>query len=99
VPFEIIRERIENLSSNYLSYWLLIPLIFTGCIGTKNLNEGEQLLSRQRIKGNKNVESESLAEQYQQQPNRKVLKVFPISLYTWMYQTGENKCDSAKIDM
>ena len=97
MPFEIIRERIGNLSSKNLLFWLLIPLFFTGCIGTKNLKEGEYLLSRQRIKGNENVESERLAGLYQQQPNRKVLKVFPISLYTWMYQTGANNFDSAKV--
>ena len=75
----------------------MLPLFFTGCIGTKNLKQDEYLLSSQRIKGNKKVESENLAELYQQRPNRKVLKVFPISLYTWMYQTGANKFDSAKI--
>jgi outer membrane protein assembly factor BamA len=97
VPFEIIRERIGNLRTYYLLYWLLLSLFFAGCIGTKNLKQDEYLLSSQRIKGNKKVESENLAELYQQRPNRKVLKVFPISLYTWMYQTGANKFDSAKI--
>jgi outer membrane protein assembly factor BamA len=54
-------------------------------------------LNRQQIKGNKIVESGDLAELYQQVPNRKVLKVFPVSMYTWMYQIGSRKFDTAKI--
>ena len=69
----------------------------SGCIGTKNLKDGELLLDRQQIKGNKNVRSDRLSELYQQQPNKKILKVLPISLYTWMYQVGVRKYDSAKI--
>ena len=72
-------------------------MLLSGCIGTKNLKDGELLLDRQQIKGNKNVGSDRLAELYQQQPNKKILKVLPISLYTWMYQTGVRKYDSAKI--
>ena len=54
-------------------------------------------MSRQQIKGNKNIDTDRLTELYQQQPNKRVLKVFPISLYTWMYQTGVRHYDSAKI--
>ena len=53
-------------------------------------------MNRQQIKGNKNVESGRLAELYQQRPNRKTLKVFPISIYTWMYQTGYRRYDTTK---
>jgi hypothetical protein len=75
----------------------LACLFFSGCIGTKNLKPGEYLLSRQQIKGNKNVESARLVELYQQQPNRRVL-IFPVSLYTWMYQTGVRNFDTSKIE-
>jgi outer membrane protein assembly factor BamA len=54
-------------------------------------------LNRQQIKGNKIVESGDLSELYQQVPNRKVLKVFPISMYTGMYQIGSRNYDPAKI--
>jgi outer membrane protein assembly factor BamA len=97
VPFEIIRGRIRKLRSNHLLSWLCIIIVLSGCIGTKNLKDGQLLLDRQHIKGNKKVESARLAELYQQQPNKRVLKVVPISLYTWMYQAGLRKFDTAKI--
>ena len=97
MPFEIIRGGIRIIRSNHLLSWLLILTVFSGCIGTKNLKDGELLLDHQRIKGNKNVGSDRLSELYQQQPNKKILKVLPISLYTWMYQAGVRKYDSAKI--
>ena len=97
MPFEIIRGRIRKLRTDYLLSWLLFIITLSGCIGTRNLEDGQYLLNRQQIKGNKNVESGDLAELYQQQPNRKVLKVLPISLYTWMYQIGKRNYDSAKI--
>ena len=99
MPFEIICGRIRELRSNHLLSWLCLVILISGCIGTKNLKDGELLLDRQHIKGNKIVESGRLAELYQQQPNKKVLKVLPISLYTWMYQTGVRKFDTAKINL
>lgn len=97
MPFEIIRGRIRKLRSNHLLSYLLFIVILSGCIGTRNLEDGQYLLNRQQIKGTKNVESDDLAVLYQHRPNKKVLKVFPISLYTWMYQIGSRKFDKAKI--
>lgn len=97
MPFEIIRRRIRKLRSNHLLSWLLFIITLSGCIGTRNLEDGQYLLNRQQIKGNKIVESGDLSELYQQVPNRKVLKVFPVSMYTWMYQVGSSSYNPEKI--
>ena len=97
MPFEIISGSKSKLKIYNFLYCLVILSIFTGCIGTKSLQEDEYLLNRNKIRGVKEIETEKLEELYQQKPNRKVLKIFPISLYTWMYQVGSKKYDSIKI--
>ncbi len=76
----------------------MLILWLGSCIGTKNIPPGKHLLSTQSIKGVKKVDKERLTDLYQQQPNRKVLQIFPISLYTWMYQVGQKKYDPQKIE-
>ena len=98
VPFEIIFDRPKKLKIYNFLNWVSLILIFSSCIGTRNLPEGQYLLDRQKLKGAKNLDNEALVELYQQKPNRKVLKVLPISLYTWMYQVGERSFDKEKID-
>ncbi len=98
VPFEIIFDRPKKLKIYNFLNWVSLILIFSSCIGTRNLPEDKYLLDRQKLKGAKNLDTEELVELYQQKPNRKVLKVLPISLYTWMYQVGERSFDAEKIN-
>ena len=98
VPFEIIFDRPTKLKIYNFLNWVTLILIFSSCIGTRNLPDGQYLLERQKLKGAKNLDTERLVELYQQKPNRKVLKVLPISLYTWMYQMGERSFDTAKVE-
>lgn len=98
VPFEIIYGGKIQLKINNFLYCLILIVTFSSCIGTKNIPEGKYLLDRQNIKGAKHISSERLVELYQQKPNRKVLQILPISLYTWMYQIGEKKYDPKKVE-
>ena len=98
VPFEIIFDRPKKLKIYNFLNWVTLILIFSSCIGTRNLPDGQYLLERQKLKGAKSLDNEELLELYQQKPNRKVLKVLPISLYTWMYQIGERSFDAEKIE-
>ncbi len=79
------------------SLFLLVTccLLVMSCSGLRHLQDGEKALRSQKIKGNKNVGNEELAEFYAQQPNRRIL-VLPFSPYVWFYYRGLKSYDKQK---
>lgn len=80
----------------------LLPIAFatlflTSCLGTRHLSEGEYLLFKQSISGNKAIPKSELEQLYLQKPNKKIL-LFPFAPYVWIYQLGVNSFDSAKVE-
>lgn len=68
-------------------FLFLAALLFLGaCNVTKNLSDGEYLLTKNKIEINtKKISKDALAGYYQQEPNKKFLGIFRpgISLYNW----------------
>ena len=54
-------------------------------------------MNKQSLTGAKKLDPERLSELYQQKPNRRILKVIPISLYVSLYNFGSSVYDTAKI--
>ena len=77
-------------------YIVLLVLLISGCVGTKHLKEDEVLLHKQKIKGNKELSKTSLNRAIRQSPNRRFL-IFPFSFHAWLYRTGINSYDTAKL--
>ncbi len=78
-------------------FWIfLITILLSSCLGTRYLEPGEQLLYKQKIKGNDEVSKEELEEFYRQQPNKRI-PILPFAPYVWVYHMGLKKYDTAKI--
>jgi len=77
----------------------LCPFAFLlfSCVGTRHLKDGENLLYRQQIKGNKNVSKEELSQFYLQEPNRRIL-FFPYTPYVSFYYSGLKRYDKTKFE-
>lgn len=81
---------------------ILLPLLFTGCAGTRYLKENEKILVYQNIQAPSNVDEEALRNLYVQRTNRKILGVkfkkihIGIPLYVEMYYLGLRKYDRNK---
>ncbi len=66
--------------------------LFSGCVGTRYVNEGEYLLYDQEIKGTKKVSDDELSDYYRQEPNQR-LPIVPFAPYVWLYQLGLRNYD------
>ena len=69
-----------------------MPLLLSGCLGTKHLKENEKLLFRQSIKAPPNINEEELRALYAQKPNRRFL-FLPIYHLVAIYYAGEKRYD------
>ena len=76
----------------------MLFLFTQSCKPTKYLNEGEIMLRKINIKGNKNFSSYELEEFYRQKPNRKFL-LLPFRPYMHAYYYGEKIFDSTKVEL
>jgi hypothetical protein len=65
----------------------VIPLILSGCLGTKYLEGDQKLLNRQYAKAPKGVITQGISDLYVQKPNRKLLGLTGHYL-VWMYYPG-----------
>ena len=74
-----------------------MPQYFSGCLGTKYLKEDEKLLYKQKISGNKPIDSEDLSQLYAQRPNRQ-FPIIPFSPYVWFYYHGVKRYDREKYE-
>lgn len=73
-----------------LVFMIFFTILLPGCLGTRYLQPNETLLYKQKIKVNKPIDSDDLAELYTQSPNRQ-FPIIPFSLYVWFYQGGIKK--------
>lgn len=67
---------------------MIIACCSVSCTGIRYLQEGEQLLYNQGIKGNRQVTTDELEAFYRQRPNRKLL-LFAFSPYVIAYYEGK----------
>lgn len=76
-----------------IRYFLLIviPLLLSGCLGTKHLKEGQRHLYRQKIKAPRNINQEELRALYSQNTNRRFLFRMPFYHLVAMYYAGEKR--------
>lgn len=72
-----------------------MPLLLTGCLGTKHLKEGQKRLIQQSIKAPAEINEEDLRNLYAQRPNRRFLGL-PIYHLVAMYYWGEKNYDRNK---
>ncbi len=80
-----------------LIVWIfLLPVFFSGCVGTRYLKEGEYLLYNQEIKDANKVSEEALSEYYRQEPNRR-FPIIPFAPYVWLYQIGQKRYDKDEL--
>lgn len=73
---------------------MALPILLSGCVGTRHLKENERLLLQQRIEATENVDKEAMRGLFAQKENRKFLFVFAplIEIYYW----GERNYDPEK---
>ncbi len=78
-------------------FWVfLIAILLSSCLGTRHLKKGEQLLYKQKIKGNDDISKDELEEFFRQQPN-KILPIIPFAPYVWVYYMGLKRYDTVGI--
>ncbi len=76
---------------------LIASLLLSGCLGSKYLKEDEQLLYKQKIKVDKNIDKDELEQLYVQEPNRQ-LPIIPFAPYVWFYYWGQKSYDIEKYE-
>ncbi len=77
-----------------IRYLLLIlaPVVLSGCLGTRHLEEGQRHLFRQKIKAPGPINEEELRALYAQNTNRRFLYL-PFYHLVAMYYAGEKRFD------
>jgi outer membrane protein insertion porin family len=73
-----------------------ICVLFSGCLGTQYLKEGEYILYKQKFNGVENLSEEQLRNILKQEPNRR-MPILPIAPYVGFYQFGLQHYDTAKV--
>ncbi|MBT1703428.1 BamA/TamA family outer membrane protein [Chryseosolibacter indicus] len=73
-----------------------MPLLLTGCLGTKHLKDDEKLLVRQTTRVSRKVDQEELRSLYVQRPNRRFLGVPSFHLLVTMYYAGLKRYNKEK---
>jgi outer membrane protein assembly factor BamA len=66
-------------------------------VGTSYLKKDEQLLYKQKIKGNENISSDRLDDLFTQKANRRIL-LLPISPYVAFYEIGNQYYNKEQIE-
>ena len=80
---------------NRLFLLIFCTTIFASCSGVKYLNNGENLLYEQNIKGVKEANKNDIYDQILLEPNIRFPILGPVG--SFIYETGEDAFDSAKI--
>lgn len=73
----------------------MLPLLLSGCLGTRYLQENQKLLFRQTIKTPKGFKTDGLSDLYVKKANRKFLGL-PINSLVWMHHEGEKRYDQQR---
>ncbi|MEX2232749.1 MAG: BamA/TamA family outer membrane protein [Cyclobacteriaceae bacterium] len=70
---------------------ILIPILLSGCLGTKHLKENQKHLYKQSIKAPQNINEEELRALYAQNPNRTFLSIPGMYYLVAIYYAGEKR--------
>lgn len=73
----------------------LLSILFSGCLGTRYLEPGEQLLFKQKTIAPKGFKKDKFNDLYIQKTNRRFLGL-PINSLVWMYYTGKSRYNPEK---
>jgi hypothetical protein len=73
----------------------MVPILLSGCLGTKHLKENQKRLTRQSVKAPSYIDAEALRDLYAQTPNRKFLGL-PIYHLVALYYWGERNYNQEK---
>ncbi len=74
----------------------LLVLIISSCSGTRHLEQGEEWLYKQEVKGIKNANLKQVRDQITLEPNTSIPIFGAIGAH--IYETGENNFDTAKVE-
>jgi outer membrane protein insertion porin family len=85
-----------NRSKNRYFLAILLPLLFSSCVGTRYLKDGQKRLDFQTIKAPSNIDRDALKELYAQRPNRRLFYGLPIYHLVGMYYLGLKHYDRKK---
>jgi len=79
------------LTFNKIKYlFILSASLLSGCLGTRYLQDGEQLLASQKVENKPDdISSSKISSLYLQKINRRLISVLPISHYALIYQSGK----------
>ena len=79
------------MTINKTKYLLLLSAwLFSACLGTRYLQEGEQLLISQKVENKPDeISNSQLSSLFMQQRNRRLITILPIAHYTLIYQSGK----------
>ncbi|MBK6266935.1 BamA/TamA family outer membrane protein [Marivirga sp. S37H4] len=84
----IYSEVLKLVNYRFKNTLFIIVIFLSSCVGTQYLEENQNLLYKQKIKGNENISSDKLDDLYVQETNRKLL-LLPISPYVAFYEIGK----------
>ena len=74
---------------------IVVPILLSGCLGTKHLKENQKHLFRQSISAPGEISEEELRALYSQRPNRRFL-FLPFYHLVAIYYAGEKRYDKEK---
>lgn len=83
-----------KIGIRFFCYSLLV-LIISSCSGTRHLEQGEQWLYKQEIKGVSNSNLNEVRDQVTLEPNTQIPLIGALGAF--IYETGENNFDTAKV--
>tara|TARA_R110001599_G_scaffold299673_3_gene504708 strand:- start:6677 stop:9139 length:2463 start_codon:yes stop_codon:yes gene_type:complete len=83
-------------SGNLIFLILFFTILISGCTGVRHLEDGEKLLYKQSIVGVEKANKDALSEQITLTPNTRIPLIGPLGAS--IYESGENKYDTAKIN-
>ncbi len=72
---------------------ILVPILLSGCLGSRHLKENQRNLRGERISAPGTINKEELRELYAQRPNRRFLTIVPFYHLVAMYYAGERRYD------
>lgn len=75
-------------------FWVTLPFLLSGCLGTHLLKDNERLLVQQNIKITGTADKDNLKNLYLQRPNRTILRT--IAPLAALYNIGKRNYDQEK---
>ncbi len=78
-------------------FFLTLLTFFSGCLGTRYLEEDEYLIYKQKVSGTDETSAARYTDFFRQEPNKR-LPLLPVSPYVYLYQWGLNNYDKEEIE-